>query len=124
MTRLTGKVKWFSTEKGYGFIEREGAEDVFVHRSEIQGAGPSILEEGEIVEFDVESSSRGLKARSVERAGSESPGRDQGDGARDPLGEAAGLVDGAGGAPPAESPLPTLEEQLTSRLVPRFLRRI
>ena len=113
MTRLTGKVKWFSTEKGYGFIERDGAEDVFVHRSEIRDGGASILEEGEMVEFEVESSPRGLKARGVERAGAERP-----DPALSP-----GSMEEAGAAP-EERPLPTLEEQLTSRLVPRFLRRI
>jgi CspA family cold shock protein len=120
MTRLTGKVKWFSTEKGYGFIERDGAEDVFVHRSEIRAGGASILEEGEMVEFDVESSPRGLKARGVERAGAERSDPAQSPGSREPGG--AGME--AVGEPPEERPLLTLEEQLTSRLVPRFLRRI
>ena len=114
MTRLTGRVKWFSTEKGYGFIEREGADDVFVHRSEIRGSGSAILEEGERVEFDVESSPRGLKARSVLRAEPDQPG-----------GTVTEAVAGSGTSTRAsESRLSTLEEQILSRLGRRILRRI
>ena len=50
--RITGKVKWFNNAKGYGFIEREGGSDVFVHYSAIQGAGFRSLEEGQAVEFE------------------------------------------------------------------------
>ena len=50
---MTGKVKWFNAEKGYGFIEREDGGDVFVHFSAIQGEGFKTLEEGQAVEFDV-----------------------------------------------------------------------
>ena len=48
---MTGKVKWFSAEKGYGFIEQEAGGDVFVHFSAIQGDGFKTLNEGEAVEF-------------------------------------------------------------------------
>ena len=50
--RITGKVKWFNNAKGYGFIEREGGSDVFVHYSAIQGSGFRSLEEGQGVEFE------------------------------------------------------------------------
>ena len=48
-----GTVKWFSSEKGYGFISREGEDDVFVHFSEIQGDGFKTLDEGQAVSFEV-----------------------------------------------------------------------
>jgi len=48
----SGTVKWFNADKGYGFIEREGGEDLFVHFSEIQGDGFKTLDEGQAVEFD------------------------------------------------------------------------
>ncbi|MDH4616213.1 cold-shock protein [Brevibacillus sp. AY1] len=63
-----GKVKWFNSEKGFGFIEREGAEDVFVHFSAIQGEGYKTLEEGQEVTFDVESGQRGPQATNVRKA--------------------------------------------------------
>jgi CspA family cold shock protein len=62
---VTGTVKWFSTEKGYGFIQREGANDVFVHYSAIQGSGFKTLNEGQQVEFTVEESPKGLQAANV-----------------------------------------------------------
>lgn len=63
---MTGKVKWFNAEKGYGFIEREdGGGDVFVHFSAIQGEGFKTLEEGQAVEFDVVEGNRGEQAANV-----------------------------------------------------------
>ena len=65
--RTTGTVKWFNASKGFGFIARDGGEDVFVHHSAIQGEGYRTLEEGQRVEFDVESGPKGLKASNVTR---------------------------------------------------------
>jgi len=61
-----GTVKWFSNEKGYGFIAREGAEDVFVHFSAIQGEGYKSLTEGQKVEFEVVQGQKGLQAANVQ----------------------------------------------------------
>ena len=63
--RITGTVKWFNSGKGYGFIEREGGDDVFVHYSAIQIEGYKSLEEGQRVEFNVEQGSKGLQATNV-----------------------------------------------------------
>lgn len=60
-----GTVKWFNTEKGYGFIEREGGDDVFVHFSAIQGDGYRSLEDGQRVEFDVAPGRKGEEAQNV-----------------------------------------------------------
>jgi cold shock protein len=65
--RIMGTVKWFNASKGFGFITRDGGEDVFVHHSAIQGEGYRTLEEGQRVEFDVESGPKGLKASNVTR---------------------------------------------------------
>ena len=62
-----GTVKWFNAEKGFGFIEVEGENDVFVHFSAIQGDGFKTLEEGQAVTFDVEDSDRGPQAVNVEK---------------------------------------------------------
>ena len=62
---MTGKVKWFNAEKGYGFIEREDGGDVFVHFSAIQSEGFKTLEEGQAVEFDVVQGNRGEPAAYV-----------------------------------------------------------
>ncbi|PLT35217.1 cold-shock protein [Bacillus sp. V5-8f] len=63
-----GTVKWFNAEKGFGFIEREGGEDVFVHFSAIQGEGFKSLDEGQKVTFDVEQGARGPQAANVQKA--------------------------------------------------------
>jgi CspA family cold shock protein len=63
--RVTGTVKWFNGSKGYGFIEQEGGEDVFVHYSAIQGEGFRNLEEGQRVEFTIEQGQKGLQASDV-----------------------------------------------------------
>jgi CspA family cold shock protein len=60
-----GTVKWFNAEKGYGFIEREGGDDVFVHFSAIQGDGYRSLEDGQRVEFDVAPGRKGEEAQNV-----------------------------------------------------------
>jgi CspA family cold shock protein len=60
-----GKVKWFSNQKGYGFIERENGEDVFVHFSAIQAEGYRSLNEGDAVEFSVEDGPKGPAAVNV-----------------------------------------------------------
>ncbi len=60
-----GKVKWFNDSKGFGFIETEGSEDVFVHFSAIQGEGYRSLQEGAEVEFDVVSDTKGPRAENV-----------------------------------------------------------
>jgi cold shock protein len=64
---MEGKVKWFNAEKGFGFIEREEGEDVFVHFSAIQGDGFKTLDEGQTVEFDIVEGNRGLQAANVVR---------------------------------------------------------
>ena len=62
-----GKVKWFNAEKGYGFIEREDGDDVFVHFSAIQQDGFKSLDEGQEVEFEIEEGPRGLQAANVSK---------------------------------------------------------
>ena len=62
---MHGKVKWFSAEKGYGFIEREDGGDVFVHFSAIQEDGFKSLTEGQEVEFDIVEGARGPQAANV-----------------------------------------------------------
>ncbi|MFW6282060.1 MAG: cold-shock protein [bacterium] len=62
---LQGQVKWFDASKGYGFIEREDEDDVFVHYSAIQEEGFADLEEGQEVEFEIEETEKGLQAVNV-----------------------------------------------------------
>ncbi|WP_233254418.1 cold-shock protein CspD [Salipaludibacillus keqinensis] len=62
---MTGKVKWFNAEKGFGFIEREDGDDVFVHFSAIEGEGFKTLEEGQDVEFEIVEGDRGPQASNV-----------------------------------------------------------
>ncbi|MBN2147838.1 MAG: cold-shock protein [Anaerolineales bacterium] len=63
--RVTGTVKWFNASKGYGFIERPGGPDVFVHFSAIQSEGYKSLNEGQRVEFTIEQGPKGLQAANV-----------------------------------------------------------
>ncbi|MBM3828572.1 MAG: cold-shock protein [Actinobacteria bacterium] len=63
----TGIVKFFNAEKGYGFISREGADDVFVHFSNIEGTGYKTLNEGDRVEFEVAPGKKGEEAQKVRR---------------------------------------------------------
>ena len=67
--RINGTVKWFNGSKGYGFISRDGGEDVFVHFSAIQGDGFRNLNEGQKVEFSVERGPKGLQASNVVAVG-------------------------------------------------------
>ena len=63
--RVEGKVKWFNAAKGYGFIERDEGEDVFVHYSAISSDGYRSLNEGQSVEFTIEQGPKGLQASNV-----------------------------------------------------------
>ena len=65
---MEGKVKWFNKEKGFGFIERDNGNDVFVHYSAIQQEGFKTLQEGDAVEFDIVDGPKGLQAANVTRA--------------------------------------------------------
>ena len=62
---MTGTVKWFNAEKGFGFITTEEGEDVFAHFSQIQKEGFKTLDEGEEVEFDVVEGEKGLQAENI-----------------------------------------------------------
>ena len=133
MTREKGVVKWFSTEKGYGFIRRETGEEVFVHHTDIDVEGYASLRNGETVEFEIFESDRGPKARklvSLERddeaedsldsdlpAKPRSRARDEGRRA----GSSSGRDDGRRGRKPAgRGALKPLAEQLRERLGDRF----
>lgn len=63
--KVTGTVKWFNNAKGYGFISREGGEDVFVHHTAITMIGYRSLNEGQRVEFSIEHGPKGLQAKDV-----------------------------------------------------------
>jgi CspA family cold shock protein len=82
MARTSGTVKWFSQEKGFGFLQREGGPDVFVHFSAIEGTGFKVLYENEEVEFDILEEAKGPKAQNVVRLNppAEPPRRTQGEG--------------------------------------------
>jgi CspA family cold shock protein len=64
--RQTGKVKWFNNSKGYGFIEQEDSEDIFVHYRSIIGEGYRSLKDGQVVNFDLSKGDKGLQAENVE----------------------------------------------------------
>jgi CspA family cold shock protein len=68
MARTTGTVKWFNDAKGFGFIQREGGPDVFVHFSAIAGGGFKSLAEGDKVEFDIVDGQKGPQAANVSKA--------------------------------------------------------
>ena len=116
MARETGSVKWFSNEKGYGFIERGNGEDVFVHHSDILGDGFKTLDEDEQVEYEVEDADKGPKARNVVREGDslENHGAavgsrpDRPDGGRSP--DAASTRESAGQADDADEGAEALAE--------------
>ncbi|MBD3411216.1 MAG: cold-shock protein [Ignavibacteriales bacterium] len=63
--RITGAVKWFDAQKGFGFIQRPGDKDVFVHYKAIQGDGYRTLQEGQRVEFEIEDGAKGPQASNV-----------------------------------------------------------
>lgn len=63
--RITGTVKWFDEQKGFGFIERQGGTDVFVHFSAIEGSGHKSLTEGQRVEFNVSQGQKGPQADNI-----------------------------------------------------------
>ena len=65
MSTTTGKVKWFDVKKGFGFIEQESGDDVFVHFRAIQGDGYKSLAEGQEVEFELEDGAKGQQAANV-----------------------------------------------------------
>ncbi len=121
MARESGSVKWFSNERGYGFIERSTGEDVFVHHSDIEGEGYKTLRAGETVEFEVVEADKGPKAERVVRE-EEPETREAGIGAgRSRPGEIEEGGAGAAGAPEDEgSEGRTLAEQLRDKLGRRF----
>ena len=65
---INGKVKWFNAQKGFGFIEVEGQEDIFVHFSAIQDEGYKTLDEGQEVTFEITEGARGPQAANVQKA--------------------------------------------------------
>jgi len=67
--RLSGRVKWFNNTKGYGFIQQDNGEDVFVHYSAIQEQGFKSLDEGQPVEFEIIQGPKGPQAEKVIKAG-------------------------------------------------------
>ena len=68
MSRLTGTVKWFNNDKGFGFVSfDDGARDAFVHFSEIQSEGFKTLDEGDVVEFEIVEGQKGPAAENVQR---------------------------------------------------------
>jgi CspA family cold shock protein len=64
----TGHVKWFDNKKGYGFIENDNGEDIFVHYSSIMAEGYKSLEKGDLVEYEITEGDKGLQAQNVRKA--------------------------------------------------------
>ena len=98
--RMTGTVKWFNNDKGFGFIAPEdGSKDIFVHHTAIQGSGYKSLDEGEKVEFDVAQGQKGPQAENVTRLGGGNPSGGGGGGGRggDGGGGGGGGYGGGGG---------------------------
>jgi CspA family cold shock protein len=94
--RTKGTVKWFNSDKGFGFITPEdGSKDLFVHHSAIQGGGFKSLDEGESVEFDVVQGQKGPAAENVTRLGGGTPSRRGSEGGRG--GGGGGGYGGGGG---------------------------
>ena len=133
MARKNGNVKWFSNEKGYGFIEQEDGEDVFVHHSDIQGDGYKTLKQGETVEYEIIKADKGPKAQNVVRG--EDAGGGNGTGEAETAGERREAASGRnGGGASGESGAPSagtgreetkadssLASQLRKKLSERFL---
>ncbi|MBI3874993.1 MAG: cold shock domain-containing protein [Verrucomicrobia bacterium] len=71
----SGKVKWFDNKKGFGFIQQDSGQDIFVHHTAIMGDGYKTLNEGEAVNFDVLEGGKGLKAHNVQRGQQDEPSR-------------------------------------------------
>ena len=99
MARTNGTVKWFSQEKGYGFLQREGGPDVFVHYSQIQGNGFKVLYEGEEVEFDIVEEAKGPKASNVVRLNPPAEPPRRSGGGREGGQRGGGYGGGGGGGP-------------------------
>ena len=99
MARTNGTVKWFSQEKGYGFLQREGGPDVFVHYSQIQGNGFKVLYEGEEVEFDIVEEAKGPKAGNVVRLNPPAEPPRRSGGGREGGNRGGGYGGGGGGGP-------------------------
>ncbi len=134
MTRKTGNVKWFSNEKGYGFIEQEDGEDVFVHHSDIEGDGYKTLKQGEMVEYEIIEADKGPKAQSVVRSdGADGNGSDASSESREAGGESSARNGGSSRSAPSagsssdgsERNEPqadsSLASQLRKKLTDRFL---
>jgi CspA family cold shock protein len=96
--RMTGTVKWFNNDKGFGFIAPEdGSKDIFVHHTAIQGSGYKSLDEGEKVEFDVAQGQKGPQAENVTRLGGGNPSSGGGGGGSRGGGGGGGYGGGGGG---------------------------
>jgi CspA family cold shock protein len=94
MDRSIGTVKWFSPEKGFGFITREDGTDIFVHHTSLNGRGFRTLDQGEKVEFEVVEEPKGLKAYNVVRT--DAPAEGPGEGMRAGIGAVGGYGNGYG----------------------------